>query len=190
MARIAARHVRLKDDRSVVIRTTEESDAAALLGLVALLGREPKFTTFESDEFEPVVERQVEKIAKHLAAPGSLMLVAEHAGRLVGELDFHAPERRRLRHRGELGISIAQDWRGCGVGRALITELISWAEAHPVIEKLCLRVFAINDRAIALYRSLGFVEEGRRLREIRLAAGQYSDDILMARFVKPTPDCH
>ena len=59
-----------------------------------------------------------------------------------------------------------------------------WAEAHPVIEKLCLAVFATNEPAIGLYRKLGFVEEGRRPREVKLAPNQYVDDICMYRFAK------
>jgi RimJ/RimL family protein N-acetyltransferase len=49
-----------------------------------------------------------------------------------------------------------------------------------------LAVFATNARAIGLYRKLGFVEEGRRPREVKFGADQYVDDILMYRFVKAT----
>lgn len=176
----------------MTVRCAEEADAAALLRLIARLGDEPKFSVFERDEFTVTVERQREKIREFLEAPGCLMLVAEENGTLVGEINFHSPERRRLRHRGEVGLSVAQEWRGRGVGRVMLEAVIGWCTAHPVIEKINLKVFAINERAIALYRSLGFAEEGRRVREIRLPSGQFSDDILMALFVKKsesTPRC-
>ena len=38
--------------------------------------------------------------------------------------------------------------------------------------------------AIALYRKNGFVEEGRRIQEVKMADGRYVDDILMYKLVK------
>ncbi len=66
----------------------------------------------------------------------------------------------------------------------MMLALITWAEQHPVIEKLCLSVFATHTRAIALYSSLGFQEEGRQLRQVKLETGVYVDVILMGCFVK------
>jgi RimJ/RimL family protein N-acetyltransferase len=70
-----------------------------------------------------------------------------------------------------------------GIGTALLQTLIDWAEANPLIEKIGMAVFANNERAIRLYRKLGFVEEGRRPREMKLGPGWYVDDVLMYRFV-------
>ena len=67
----------------------------------------------------------------------------------------------------------------------LITVLLDWARKHPTLEKVQLGVFAENARAVALYRSLGFVQEGHRRRGFKHPDGTYSDDILMATFVKP-----
>jgi RimJ/RimL family protein N-acetyltransferase len=55
------------------------------------------------------------------------------------------------------------------------------------IEKLSLAVFAENQRAIALYKSCGFVEEGRRKGEFRVG-GRAVDDLLMARWVSCTTE--
>lgn len=59
--------------------------------------------------------------------------------------------------------------------------LIDWAQSRK-LRKLTLRVFADNDRAIATYRSLGFVEEGRLTDDILRGDGTYCDMILMAKF--------
>lgn len=81
-------------------------------------------------------------------------------------------------------MSVNRAWRDRGVGRALLLILIAWAEQHPALEKLCLQVFATNTRAIALYTSLGFREEGRQVRGVKMEAGEYRDVLLMGRFVK------
>jgi ribosomal protein S18 acetylase RimI-like enzyme len=90
-----------------------------------------------------------------------------------------------MAHHGHFGIGVCEAWRSRGIGRALIRTLLDWAETSDTIEKVCLGVFAENTRARALYRSMGFFEEGRRLAEFRTAPGRYSDDIQMFRFVKP-----
>lgn len=45
-----------------------------------------------------------------------------------------------------------------------------------------LKVYADNDRAINLYRSLGFVEEGHLRQDIRRGDGTYGDTLIMAKY--------
>ena len=84
------------------------------------------------------------------------------------------------------GIGIRKEWRGRGVGEAVLRALLDWATKNPRIEKVSLAVLADKANAIALYRKLGFVEEGRRVPEIKVAKGKYVDDLLMYRWVKKT----
>ena len=70
------------------------------------------------------------------------------------------------------------------VRTALVQSLIGWTKENPIIEKLCLMVFATNGPAIRLYRKMGFLEEGRRSRHVKIADGEYVEVILMSRFVK------
>jgi ribosomal protein S18 acetylase RimI-like enzyme len=69
-------------------------------------------------------------------------------------------------------------YRGKGIGRALAVKTIQAARAAG-IERVELEVFASNTTAIALYRSLGFKEEGRRQRARKLD-GVYDDNVCMA----------
>ncbi|WP_375552079.1 MULTISPECIES: GNAT family N-acetyltransferase [Rhodophyticola] len=65
-------------------------------------------------------------------------------------------------HRGRfawLGIALAQDARGKGIGRAAMIEL-SAASRELGLRKLMLEVMAGNAPAVALYRSLGYREVG------------------------------
>lgn len=103
---------------------------------------------------------------------------------VIGMLNFRNHSRRRMAHHGHFGITVHHDWRGMGIGRHLISTLLEWARASPIIEKVCLGVFATNLRAQKLYASLGFVEEGRRPREFKLEDGTYIDDVQMSQWVK------
>ena len=63
------------------------------------------------------------------------------------------------RHSAEFGITIAAPARDVGIGRALITTLETWAREQGVT-RMALGVFPENERAKALYRSLGYEDEG------------------------------
>lgn len=58
-------------------------------------------------------------------------------------------------------VAVSPDHRGCGIGRALLTELEQRLRQQGVTEVL-LEVRPSNAPAIALYTSLGFVQVGRR----------------------------
>jgi len=61
-----------------------------------------------------------------------------------------------------------------------MNELIDWAKNNPGVEKVCLSVHANNERAINLYKSLGFVQEGYLKKDLRFPDGSYIDTVLMA----------
>jgi RimJ/RimL family protein N-acetyltransferase len=79
---------------------------------------------------------------------------------------------------GEIGMAILREWRGRGVGSALMAAAIEWARERG-LHKLSLGVFAHNAAGIALYRKFGFVEEGRRVKHYRRQSGELWDSIEM-----------
>jgi putative acetyltransferase len=100
--------------------------------------------------------------------------VAVARGQLVGVIHVEAS-----RHGfGEIGMLVHRDWRGRGVGSALVQAAIDRARDRG-LHKLCLEVFAHNTAAIGLYRKFGFVVEGRRSRQYRRASGELWDSIMM-----------
>src|SRR6185503_17550 len=103
----------------------------------------------------------------------------------IATFGFHGGRSFRNRHTSELGMMVAEDWRGRGVGQALLAYALEWARAHPVIQKVCLRVYDGNAAGRALYEKMGFVEEGRQRGHIRLEDGSYQDLLFMAVWVKP-----
>ncbi|HZU21076.1 MAG TPA: GNAT family N-acetyltransferase [Gaiellaceae bacterium] len=100
--------------------------------------------------------------------------VAEVDGEIVGNIHVDASKHGY----GEVGMAVASEWRGRGVGTALMEAAIAWARERG-LHKLTLGVFAHNERAIALYRKFGFVEEGRRVKHYRRQNGELWDSIEM-----------
>ena len=172
-------------DGTITLRSATPADASALIALQLEMAREGGGTVYAEDEVDtdPVVRAR--RVRRAIAAPDDLVIVAESGGAVVGEASFRAGNARRIAHRGLLGVSVSRPWRSRGVGRALVSGIVEWCRARPAIERVCLWVFADNAPALALYRSLGFVEEGRRVGEIRLEPGRYTDDLVMALRVKP-----
>lgn len=184
MAIVPSTPLALKDGTPCVLRSTEEADAPALLELDEENAREYAYTIYAPDEVAPDLEVRRRKVREFRDRSNWLLLMALCAGAPVGAVSFRGGITRRTRHQGTLGISVAGRWRRRGVGQLLMNAVLEWGASHPLIEKVSLVVFSGNAPAIALYRSLGFVEEGRRVREIRMAPGLYEDDVVMARFVK------
>src|SRR5258705_5906530 len=98
---------------------------------------------------EPPVD--IDERASQFARTTAGSVVAVAGGQLVGILHVEAS-----RHGfGEIGMLVHRDWRGQGVGSALLREAISRARDQG-LHKLCLEVFAHNTAAIGLYRACGF----------------------------------
>lgn len=187
MARIEPIHCTLKNGERVVIRTAEENDVAALAACHLDVRTTSEHTVTQPDEARRDEAEERAWIRKHLDSPIGLLLLAEPADRpgvALGSIVFKPNERRRMAHHGHFGLGIVSTHRGVGLGRLMLQAVVDWARAHPTIEKVCLGCFADNHRALALYRSMGFVEEGRRLGEFRLEDGTLKDDVQMMLWVK------
>jgi L-phenylalanine/L-methionine N-acetyltransferase len=117
--------------------------------------------------------------------PNEACLVAVGDGRVIGNLSVSREEGPTTRHVASLGMAVAPDWRGQGVGTALLQEAIRWAREMGV-EKLALSVYPDNDAARALYRKFGFEEEGRLTGHSKKSIG-YRDEIVMGLWLVPRP---
>src|SRR6266436_377518 len=149
----------------VSVRPAEEGDLRALALLLAAVAE-------ERDGIAAEPPLNVERLAEAWQLDG--MLVAVAAGEIVGQLRVD-PSWMGF---GDIGMMVAADWRGRGVGSALVAAAIEWARARG-LHKLALGVFPHNEPAIALYRKFGFVEEGRLVGHIRRSNGELWDLIEM-----------
>jgi ribosomal protein S18 acetylase RimI-like enzyme len=103
--------------------------------------------------------------------------VADDAGRVVGWCDIRRDTVPSYAHCGALGMGLLPDYRGRGIGERLIRATIDAARAHG-FERIELSVYGRNPRAAALYRKVGFVHEGTRVRGRKLD-GEYDDVHIM-----------
>jgi ribosomal protein S18 acetylase RimI-like enzyme len=118
-------------------------------------------------------------------AERGVFLVAERAGALLGHAFLEPLPLAVTWHVVRLTIAVHEGHQGQGLGRALMNALLLWARENPRVEKVELQVRSTNEPAVALYRSLGFVEEGRKTRRLKIGPNEYIDDIYMALWVGP-----
>ena len=84
----------------------------------------------------------------------------------------------KVRHRADFGISVLKDYWGLGLGRALAKACIRCAKDAGYVQ-LELNAVAENERALALYRDLGFVEYGRNPRGFNSRLSGYQELVYM-----------
>jgi RimJ/RimL family protein N-acetyltransferase len=160
----------------IEIRQIQEPDIGAFYETFSAVVKERRYLAFLEpppiDQTRVFVRRNIEGSVPHL--------VAIDDGKLVGWCDVTPIGRDVLSHVGVLGIAIHPDWRDQGLGGRLLRSALdaAWAFGYLRVE---LGVFSHNPRARALYRKLGFVEEGVRRRRI-LIDGDFHDEIIMAIF--------
>ena len=154
-----------REDDPIEIRPAGERDRRPLAHLFAAVAEER-----DGIAAEPPVD--VEKRAASWDLDRTLVALA--AGEIVG-LIFVVESGVGF---GEIGMMVARDRRGRGVGSALVAAAIEWGRQNG-LHKLTLSVFPHNEAAIRLYRKFGFAAEGRLEKQIRRANGELWDLIEM-----------
>jgi RimJ/RimL family protein N-acetyltransferase len=174
-----------KDNVEYIIRNVKLEDAEVLLDIESSVISEGKYFIVVSEEVEKKpLQQEKERIQSILDNIKETLIIAEVNDVVVGSIEFRSQNRKRLSHTGSVSMSISKNYRDMGIGKALLKALLDWAEENPLIEKVSLGVLSTNQRAISLYKQMGFLEEGRLIKEYKLNHGEYIDDVLMYKFVQ------
>lgn len=170
---------RLKDGRPLIIREARVEDAEAILNVVKEVASEENLILLDKEEYDVSPERRHILSAK--SSGKTLILVAEVDGKIVGVGELKIGRFKKNSHTAELGLAIIKEFRGLGVGKALMEEMLNCAKTRGV-EKIWLSVFSTNNAAITLYKKFGFVIEGVRKKQFKIGSN-YVDELLMAKFL-------
>jgi ribosomal protein S18 acetylase RimI-like enzyme len=166
----------------VSIRTATIDDALTLATAEIATAQTPGLLASRPDELN--ANAFTARIAE-LEAPGNrgrYIVALNEQNQIIGHALLDPMSLARTAHTFRLTIVVHPGNTDRGVGRALMNDLQQWAQHDSRAEKIELFVRATNARAIHLYRSCGFVEEGRFAKRIKLENGDYIDDLAMAWF--------
>ncbi len=172
----------LKDGRKLVIREACEDDAENLIDFLSIVNGETDFLTRGKNECRVDVEWEKNFLRETKKQQGSVFLLGYLDKELVCSANLAAPQKTRLAHNCEMGITVKKQFWHLGAASALLTDLIDFATNDPVLRTIHLGVYENNDRAIRLYEKFGFCEVGRHKDFFRVG-DSFFDEILMDRDV-------
>jgi RimJ/RimL family protein N-acetyltransferase len=170
MSPIVIRPARLGDLEPIYVTFERVAAEGRWIGRELPLDRETTLQRFRSSLTEPGHYVSVAEITEPEPA-----LLDEPSGGLVGQLHLGVAPYGVA----ELGMHVASEWRGQGIGRALMQDAIAWATAEPGVHKIALQVWPHNDAAQSLYRSCGFEQEGYLRSHYRRKNGELWDAVVM-----------
>jgi ribosomal protein S18 acetylase RimI-like enzyme len=172
------------DGTKVVFREPRRGDAPQFMKLINDIVDEPSSGIMMDRHSSPEDERKwVRARMEGIRRRRLVMLTAVADGTIKGNCDIVMGGWKKA-HRGVLGIVLAKDLRGKGVGEALMRRTIELAERRlKGLEFVDLSVLDYNRRAMSLYAKVGFIEIARIPKGIK-EGRRYYDELLMTRPVK------
>lgn len=164
------------------IRSASATDAEELSALrvqidgeTEFLDREPGEAFIDVPGFEHLIRADSEK-------KRNIFLVSVVQDRIVGFSRCEGSQLRRFYHKVEFGVCVQKEFWGCGIGKNLLKQSMAWADSNG-ITKITLNVLETNEKAIALYKKLGFEIEGTLRNDKILSDGKYYNTIVMGRCI-------
>ncbi|MGG0656899.1 GNAT family N-acetyltransferase [Rummeliibacillus pycnus] len=184
MGQIKIKQYTMKNGEKITLTTALPEYAERVLNFNKDIISEAPYLVTTREEFKISIEQEEKFLQQVFEDNGKLAIIAEFQGEVIGFLDFHNGHRNRIKHQGSFGMSVSKQFRNQGIGSALLTELLNWAEQEASIEKVCLEVVSINKSAIHMYENFGFIVEGKKLKAIKNENDTYYDLLLMAYFTQ------
>lgn len=169
----------LKNGKEAVIRNGDEPDGAAVFAVFNRTHGETDYLLTYPDENSFDSEQEAQFLKEKAISPNEIELVAIVDGKIAGTAGIESVgEKYKVKHRAEFGIGILKEYWGLGLGKALTKACIQCA-IDAGYEQLELNVVAENERALSLYRSLGFIEYGRNPRGFNSKISGYQELVYM-----------
>ena len=167
-----------KDGTLVLLRYPSENDSIQLMSVLnelvdehAPIGANEKVNRKQEEEY-------VRNAIKEIKEKKRIQFLAEIDKKIVANIGINRLYGKSA-HVGELGIFIKKLYRDKGIGEFMIKQALKYAHKEG-IKIVKLSVFANNDRAIHLYKKLGFKKVGL-LKGALKDKGKYFDEIIMAK---------
>lgn len=156
-----------------IVPTTEEHIEGFWAALDSV-AQERKFITFV--EGPPI--QNLRNFVRNNIEQNAVQFVALVDGRVVGWCDISKSDRIIFKHAGTMGLGVIAEYRGKGIGKALIQAALDKARAIG-LTRVELQVRNNNVQALEIYKKFGFQIEGVKKNAV-LLDGVYEDSICMA----------
>ena len=177
------KEIRLKDGRTAVLRAPRPEEAAETVAYLQLSTGETDFLAKYPEEIGYTTESEEAYLRASLEAEHAMMIVCTVDGRIAGNCQIMRRSTKKTQHRAALAIGLLREFWGLGIGTAMLSELIGCAHSMGV-RQLELEVVEGNERAMALYRKMGFSVMAEHPDAFLLRDGSLRKAIFMRRLIK------
>ncbi|MEG2338764.1 MAG: GNAT family protein [Clostridium sp.] len=173
----------LKNGLSLTIRKARVEDTEEIINMSNKIAGESNNLSYGQGEYYMSYDQQYSYISRVNETRGSCFFVGIINGKIVGTITFISSSRKRMEHRGEMGVAVLKDFWNMGIGKSMIDCFLKWAKSNGVTQKVDLLVREDNLSAINLYLRFGFQIEGR-ISKGMLVDNRFYDIYLMGKTLK------
>ncbi len=166
--------VQLKNREQVMLRLMVPEDGEKLLEFFKNLPPDDRLVLRHDTTDPGVIKRWVQEIDYDKVYP----VLAEHKNKIIGDATLHMKRFGWQRHIGEIRIVVAKEFRGQGLGRVLIHELLEKA-AGVGLHHIQLSFVETQAREMKIFERMGFRKIATLPKYVIDVTGQEHDLIIM-----------
>lgn len=168
-----------KSGKDILVRYPEMEDLEKLLDYINKLSDERTFITYQGEHENLKSEgKWLKGQLKDIENKKTVYLLVFCGDSLIGSCEINLGDKVE-KHIGVLGITIAKDFRGDGLGKILMDLIFTESKKElSALIIVTLEVYSTNEIARNLYKKVGFVEYGILPQGIS-RNGKFEDQVLM-----------
>ncbi len=170
----------LKDGRICKIREIQVKDAAEAVEYLKTIMGETDFMYSYPEEITLTAEEEAKIIKGFNESDNTLMLVVELDGRLIANGTITRLTKKKMRHRGNVAVSVLKEFWNLGIGKKLLLCLEDYGKKWG-LSQLELDYFSGNKRGRALYDKIGYIQVGETPNAFILKDGTRYNNVKMIK---------
>ena len=155
------------------IREAHIEDAEDILNFIKEVSDETDFLISDSSERDFKIKKEREFLQNMQSSILEKMFLYKIENKIVGTCSVNGINKKRIKHKVGLGITVLKKYWGEGIGGKLINHAIEYCKLNS-IKKIELEVRIDNERAIKLYKKFGFEIEGEIKKSVYLNGNYYN----------------
>lgn len=155
------------------IREAHIEDAEDILNFIKEVSDETDFLISDSSERDFNIKKEREFLQNMQSSILEKMFLYKIENEIVGTCSVNGINKKRIKHKVGLGMTVLKKYWGEGIGGKLINHAIEYCKLNS-IKKIELEVRIDNERAIKLYKKFGFEIEGEIKKSVYLNGNYYN----------------